>query len=127
PPDPPPRDPAARCPPGRPPPPGGLPPEAGRPRPRCQQPGGGPAATRLEWDLLRVQQGDLGDVHTRLRMTITPDHPDAPLVLEALARGYLKCDRLLDVLEACALRVSRQPDTTWTRQTRGVSLATMSS
>src|SRR5262249_10606462 len=86
---------------------------------RCQQLGGVTDATRLEWDLLRVQQGDLGDVHTRLRMTITPDHPDAPLVLEALARGYLKCDRLLDVLEACDLWVSRQPDHPWPWLWRG--------
>lgn len=80
---------------------------------RCQQLGGVTAETRLEWDLLRVHQGNLGDVHTRLRMTIPPDHPDAPLVLEALAQGYLKCDRLRDVMEACDLWISRQPEHPW--------------
>ena len=86
---------------------------------RCQQLGGVTDATRLEWDLLRVQQGELADVHTRLRMTITPDHPDAPFVLEALARGYLKCDRLRDVVEACDLWISRQPDHPWPWLWRG--------
>ena len=86
---------------------------------RCQQLGGVTDATRLEWDLLRVQQGDLADVATRLRMTITPDHPDAPLVLEALARGYLKGDRLRQVLEACDLWISRQPDHPWPWLWRG--------
>jgi tetratricopeptide (TPR) repeat protein len=52
-------------------------------------------------------------------MTVTPDHPDAPLVLEALARGYLRCDRLRDVLEACNLWISRQPDHPWPWLWRG--------
>jgi tetratricopeptide (TPR) repeat protein len=94
-------------------------PEAEQSLKRCQQLGGVTEATRLEWDLLRVQQGDLADVHTRLRMTITPDHPDAPLVLEALARGYLRCDRLREVVEACDLWVSRQPDHPWPWLWRG--------
>jgi tetratricopeptide (TPR) repeat protein len=94
-------------------------PEAEHSLTRCQELGGVTDATRLEWDLLRVQQGDLGDVHMRLRMTIPPDHPDAPLVLEALARGYLKCDRLRDVLEACDLWISRQPDHPWPWLWRG--------
>jgi tetratricopeptide (TPR) repeat protein len=94
-------------------------PDAERCLTRCQQLGGVTDATRLEWDLLRVQQGNLGDVHTRLRMTVPPDHPDAPLVLEALARGYLACDRLRDVLEACDLWVSRQPEHPWPYLWRG--------
>ncbi len=94
-------------------------PEAEQYLERCQQLGGVTAATRLEWDLLRVQQGDLGDVHTRLRMTIAPDHPDAPLVLEALARGYLTCGRLRDVLEACDLWAALQPEHPWPWLWRG--------
>jgi tetratricopeptide (TPR) repeat protein len=86
---------------------------------RCQQIDGVTDATRLEWDLFRVQQGDLGDVHTRLRSTITPEHPEAPLVLEALARGYLVTDRLMDALEACDLWISQQADHPWPRLWRG--------
>lgn len=86
---------------------------------RCQELGGVTAATRLEWDLLRVQQGDLGDIHTRLRTTITPEHPDAPLVLEALARGYLVDGRLEDALRACGLWTVREPDNPWPWLWRG--------
>lgn len=86
---------------------------------RCQEIGGVTEATRLEWDLFRVQQGDLGEAHSRLRATVTPQHPDAPLVLEALARGYLTSDRLMDAMEACDLWISRQPDHPWPWLWRG--------
>lgn len=86
---------------------------------RCQQLGGVTDATRLEWDLFRIQQGDLSDIHTRLRATITPQHPDAPLVLEALARGYLSNDRLMDAMEACDLWITQQPNHRWPWLWRG--------
>lgn len=86
---------------------------------RCQQIGGVTEATRLEWDLFRVQQGDLGDTHLRLRATISPQHPDAPLVLEALARGYLSDGRLIDALEACDLWVAQRADAPWPWLWRG--------
>jgi tetratricopeptide (TPR) repeat protein len=84
--------------------------EAERDLERCQQLAGVTDATRLEWDLLRVQQGDLGEIDTRLRMTVQPDDPDAPLVLEALARGYLKRERLKDARQACDFWLRREPD-----------------
>jgi len=87
---------------------------------KCQEEFGGVTdATRLEWDLLRVQQGDLDDVHLRLRMTTTPKHPEALLVLEALARGYTKCDRLRDAMDACDLWLERQPTHPWPWLWRG--------
>lgn len=86
---------------------------------RFQQLAGVTAASRLEWDLMRIQQGDLGETHTRLRRTIGPEHPDAPLVLEALARGYQVTGRLLVVVEACDLWISRQPDHPWPWLWRG--------
>jgi tetratricopeptide (TPR) repeat protein len=76
---------------------------------RCQQLGGVTDATRLEWDLWRVQQGDLQGVEGRLKATIPPSHPDAALVLEALARGYLKRDRLRDAVEALNLWLGLRP------------------
>jgi tetratricopeptide (TPR) repeat protein len=94
-------------------------PEAERHLTRCQQLGGVTDATLLEWDLLRVQQGDLGDLHTKLRMSIPPDHPDALIVLEALAKGYLKDGRLHDVSQACTLWIARQPDHPWPWLWRG--------
>jgi tetratricopeptide (TPR) repeat protein len=94
-------------------------PEAERALERCQQLGGVTDATRLEWDLLRVQQGDLGEVDVRLRMTIGPNHPDAPLVLEALARGYLRGERLADALQACGFWLEREPEHPWPWLWRG--------
>lgn len=80
---------------------------------RCQELGGVTDATRLEWDLLKIQQGVLDDAHLRLRQTIGPEHPDALLVLEALARGYIKAERLLDAKQACEMWRERQPNHPW--------------
>jgi tetratricopeptide (TPR) repeat protein len=68
---------------------------------------------------LRVQQGNLRDVDARLRQTVAPEHPDALLVLEALARGYIATDRLADATQACDLWISRQPDHPWPWLWRG--------
>jgi tetratricopeptide (TPR) repeat protein len=84
--------------------------EAERALERCQGLGGVTDATRLEWDLLRVQQGDLGEIDARLRMTVGPDHPDAGIVLECLARGYIRGQQLRDAIQACALWQSRDPE-----------------
>lgn len=84
--------------------------EAERCLERCQQLGGVTEATSMEWDLLRVQQGEIGDIDVRLRGSIQPDHPDALLVLEALARGYVRARRLPDALQACDLWLAHQPE-----------------
>jgi Tfp pilus assembly protein PilF len=76
---------------------------------RCQELGGVTSATELEWDLLRVQQGQLQGTDARLRMNVGPEHPDAALVLEALARGYLKRERLNDAFQACELWLKLEP------------------
>lgn len=94
--------------------------EAERYLEECQNLSGGVAAdTRLEWDLIRVQQGDLRDIHLRLRATIGPDHPDSAIVLEALAKGYYACELLSDAREACELWRQREPDQPWPWLWRG--------
>jgi tetratricopeptide (TPR) repeat protein len=40
-------------------------------------------------------------------------------VLEALARGYLRADRLLDAMQACDLWITQQPDHPWPWLWRG--------
>jgi len=94
-------------------------PEASRDLERCQEIGGVTEATRLEWDLIRVQQGEMAGIDVRLRSTIQADHPDALLVLEALARGYMRIERLFDALEACNLWIARQPEHPWPFLWRG--------
>jgi tetratricopeptide (TPR) repeat protein len=86
---------------------------------RCQQLGGVTEACRLEWDLLRLQRGEMSGIDVRLRKSIAPDHPDAFLVLEALARGYLSVERQGDALEACNLWIAGQPDHPWPWLWRG--------
>ena len=93
--------------------------DAGRYLERCQQLTGVTDATRLEWDLLRVQQGDTSGIDSRLRATTGPDHPDALFVLEALARGYIRLERPSDALEACDLWQARDPGQPWPYVLRG--------
>jgi tetratricopeptide (TPR) repeat protein len=64
----------------------------------------------LEAALLRVQRGQLGDDENYLKRTITPDHPDAVLVLEALAHGYAKTDRLASLMECTDLWLQVRPE-----------------
>jgi tetratricopeptide (TPR) repeat protein len=66
---------------------------------RLQSRHGPSQQTALEWALLGVERGDVEKAEPYLKSTVGPDHPDAPIVYEALARGYLMTDRLGDVLE----------------------------
>jgi Flp pilus assembly protein TadD len=77
---------------------------------RCRGPGGLASQATLEGVLLRVQQGRLGEDEAYLKRTITPDHPDAPLVLEALALGYAKTGRLATLLECTDLWLQVRPE-----------------
>jgi len=94
-------------------------PDAERLLERCQQLGGVTDSTRLEWDLQRIQVGDLSGIDVRLRKSIDPDHPDALLVLEALVRGYLRVERLVDAKQACDLWMAHQPGHPWPWLWRG--------
>jgi len=76
----------------------------------CERVGGATDATRLERELLLVQQGIIGELDVRLRATINPDHPDVLFVLEALARGYMIAERWADARQACELWRALQPD-----------------
>lgn len=51
--------------------------------------GSGPTdASRLEWALLGAQQGDFAGNEKRLQSDVDSNHPGAPLILEAIAKGY---------------------------------------
>jgi tetratricopeptide (TPR) repeat protein len=45
-------------------------------------------ASRLEWVLLGVQQGDFAGEEDRLKSAVSRNDPDAPEIVEALAKGY---------------------------------------
>jgi tetratricopeptide (TPR) repeat protein len=90
-------------------------PEAQRHLSRCRN----TEAAALETALLRVQRGELRDSENYLKRTIRPDHPDAALVLEALAQGYSKTDRLASLLECTDLWLQVRPEDTFALFWRG--------
>jgi predicted Zn-dependent protease len=67
-------------------------------------------AVRLEWALLRAQRGEVDAVARRLRSLVEQGDPAAPLILEAMATGYLRMYRLSEA-DYCAKQwADRQPD-----------------
>jgi Tfp pilus assembly protein PilF len=67
-------------------------------------------ATRLEWLLLGVQQGDLAAEDERLRSEVFRNGQDAPLMLEAMAKGYYVGFRTADALTALDQLLLRVPE-----------------
>jgi hypothetical protein len=66
-------------------------------------------AVALERVLLTAQQGDLTDMESLLKARTAPGDPDAALVLEALARGYLNRAWDADALACLNTLLGRQP------------------
>jgi tetratricopeptide (TPR) repeat protein len=64
----------------------------------------------LERVLVRVQRGELDSVSKYCQSMIEQDHPSAPLILEALARGCLRMYRPLEAEKALNDWLKRQPD-----------------
>ncbi len=67
-------------------------------------------AAGLERLLLTAEQGDLNDVERLLKGRTQPDDPQALLVLEALARGYVNRFLLVDAALCLNLLLEREPD-----------------
>jgi tetratricopeptide (TPR) repeat protein len=65
--------------------------------------GGSPDLAQLEEWLLRAQSGALTDVEEALKRLVDQDHPDTPLIFEALVKGYLLAYRLPEA-EGCLKR-----------------------
>jgi tetratricopeptide (TPR) repeat protein len=54
--------------------------------------------SKLEWLLLGLQQGDLAGQVRYLQSLVDAEHPAAPLILEALAKGFLNVSRGSEML-----------------------------
>jgi len=67
-------------------------------------------ASRLEWVLLGVQQGDFGDEEERLRVAVGRNHSEEITILEALAKGYAAAYRWTDAQAALGRLLDREPD-----------------
>ena len=76
----------------------------------CQELVGVRRDSALEWSLLRAQQGDLLEVEPELRSQAARDDPDAPMILEALVKGYLASGRAADALDTADALLRREPD-----------------
>jgi predicted Zn-dependent protease len=67
-------------------------------------------AGQFEWLLLGVQQGDLADTEGRAQSLLDHGHPDAPLIREALAKGYMNTARWARTANFLNRLLEREPD-----------------
>jgi len=89
----------------------GLYPEAEQHLAECQRlQGDSSLAVALEKLLLRAQSGDLNAVEESLWKYIEKDKPETPLILEALARGYLRMLRSGAALRCLRMLLEREPN-----------------
>jgi tetratricopeptide (TPR) repeat protein len=77
--------------------------------------------TAIEWALLRVQRGELGDAENYLRKTVGPDDPDAPIVFEVLTRAFMASERFTDLRECTDLWLQVRPHDTHALYWRGMA------
>jgi predicted Zn-dependent protease len=66
----------------------------------------------LERSMLQAAGGDVDSVHSLAQRMLAENHPAAPLILEALASGYLVSYRLQEAAYVLGLWLERQPENT---------------
>jgi tetratricopeptide (TPR) repeat protein len=78
---------------------------------RCKEIRGGPTPeVELEQVLIRAERGGMDSVTPYLRSLVEEDHPASPLILDALARGYMRAFRYGDAYAIATLWQDRWPD-----------------
>jgi tetratricopeptide (TPR) repeat protein len=65
---------------------------------------------QLEWLLLRAQQGDVDEVRPGLLKLVQQNHPESNMILETLARSYLRQQRYLWAFECLNQWLARDSD-----------------
>jgi Tfp pilus assembly protein PilF len=70
---------------------------------------GATEASKLEWVLLGVQQGDFAGHERPLMALVNQDRPDGPLILEALAKGYMNSLRWDQSVKCSSELLDREP------------------
>jgi len=68
------------------------------------------AAVKLERLLMQAQIGELRGIEAVLWDKVNRDAPEAPLILEAMARGYSRMFRLGEALKCLQMILERNPD-----------------
>ncbi len=66
-------------------------------------------ASRLEWTLLGVQQGDIEGPEQSLQIMVNERHPASALILEALAKGYLNTVRRARMVACLSKLLESEP------------------
>jgi tetratricopeptide (TPR) repeat protein len=64
----------------------------------------------LEQHLLRAQRGDSQQILTYCQSLVAADHPQTPLILEAMAQGFVRQFRLAEAQVCLRVWLDRQPD-----------------
>lgn len=77
---------------------------------KCQQLEGTTHENALEWAMLKAQWGEVGKVEAVLQAEVERGSPQAPLVLEALAEGYVYTYRLDGATHCVEELLRREPD-----------------
>jgi len=93
--------------------------EAERHLSRLQSLRGPSEQSALEWAMLSVERGDMGLSEGYLKSTVGPEHPDAAVVYEALARGYLLTGRAVELLDCTDKWLKVRPGETHALYYRG--------
>jgi tetratricopeptide (TPR) repeat protein len=73
----------------------------------------------LEWAMWHAQQGDLSEVEQPLQQAVIEGHPNAILILEALAQGYLTIYRIGFAIASIQMILEHDPDHADARFWRG--------
>jgi predicted Zn-dependent protease len=86
-------------------------PEAQRHLDRCQELEDDPGFILREWNMLRAQRGELNpQVEGYLLSCLQQEPADTPLLLEALARGYLRASRVGDARRCMERLLALRPE-----------------
>jgi tetratricopeptide (TPR) repeat protein len=96
--------------------------EAERYLARCKELGWVEEATSLEKALAQVQRGHVARLEGYLHSCVQKDHPDAAIILEALAEGYLKTFQLPKARICLDQLIERQPENAQALVWRGETL-----
>jgi predicted Zn-dependent protease len=76
----------------------------------CKELGGDQERLRLEWAMLQAQRDSPAPVEGYLLALVQKEHPDAPLILEALIQGNLKTYQLPKAHHCVEMWLQREPD-----------------
>jgi tetratricopeptide (TPR) repeat protein len=78
-----------------------------------------PDQIALEWELLRAQRGEVGEVEGSLLSRVARDDLESPLILEALALGYIHVYQVPNAGRCLDLLLQRQPQNVFALIWRG--------